>query len=555
MQVKKILTSLTLILTIFAWMFSSAPIVHGQDEPPATNEPAQDVETETETATASATSTETATSTAIPSLTPTEFIAKKNQPVFISDEYVNDEVLIRFHSTRAKESLNADMKLLGGEIIDEIEELDVIRLKIPYGTVEAFIAEMRNKSGVVYVEPNYYLQALDTLPNDTSYPSQYGLANIRAPQGWDISTGSNSVIIAIIDSGVDINHPDLAGKIVGGVLGKGKDFVNNDDNAQDDFGHGTHVAGIAAASSNNGFGVSGVSWGAKIMPVKVLNSGGGGTFANAANGIIWAADSGAQIINLSLGSTSPSITLQNAINYAYGQGVTIVAAAGNDNGAVRYPAAYSNVIAVGATDSANARYGSSNYGTELDVVAPGVNIYSTRLGGTYGNNTGTSMSAAYVAGAAAILRNYISSPSAIQTRLESTALDLGAAGYDTSTGFGLIQLDAALLNIPSPPPNPAPNSASGWSPFNQPFPTLTFSPTSSNITITQASTLTSAATQTPTHASIDTPTSTITPTNIPFIKEQSAANYWLPCLGILCLLAGLLILFLVRNSRARSRLL
>ena len=146
------------------------------------------------------------------------------------------------------------------------------------------------------VEPDYPVQALDTFPNDPSFASQYALTAIHAPQGWDISTGSSSVTIAILDSGVDLNHLDLAGKIL-----QGYDFVNNDNVPFDDYGHGTHVAGIAAALGNNGLGIAGVSWGARILPVKILDASGNGSYSNVATGIIWATDQGAQIINMSLG--------------------------------------------------------------------------------------------------------------------------------------------------------------------------------------------------------------------------------------------------------------
>ena len=227
--------------------------------------------------------------------------------------------------------------------------------------------------GVIYVEPNYIHRITDTIPNDTYFASdQYGLENIRAPQGWDLSTGSTAITIAILDSGVDLDHPDLASKIVPGY-----DFVNNDGVPQDDNGHGTHVAGIAAAVSNNGLGVAGVSWGARIMPVKVLDETGTGSSTDIADAIIWAADQGADVINMSFGASSPSTTIENALNYAYSNGVTLVAALGNDGRELPYeecgilgcteysfyPAAFEHVIAVGATDSGNTKAGFSNYGT------------------------------------------------------------------------------------------------------------------------------------------------------------------------------------------------
>jgi len=323
--------------------------------------------------------------------------------------------------------------------------------------------------GVVYVEPNYIYTMTDTIPNDTFYAAnQYGLVKIRAPQGWDLSTGSTSIVIAILDTGADLDHPDLASKIVPGY-----DFVNNDSVPQDDNGHGSHVAGIAAAVSNNGLGVAGVSWGARIMPVKVLDSSGSGSSTNIANALMWAADQGVDVINMSFGSPSPSTTIQNAINYAYGKGVTLVAAVGNDGKQLPYqqcsffvctdysfyPAAFDHVIAVGATDSSNAKASFSNYGTPLDVMAPGVSIRSTYFDPSdpntnyYADMSGTSMSSPFVAGLAAILLGLpgVDTPEAVEQALKDSALDLGTPGRDNNFGDGLIQMDGAIQEVQPPP--------------------------------------------------------------------------------------------------------
>jgi subtilisin family serine protease len=191
------------------------------------------------------------------------------------------------------------------------------------------------------------------------------------------------------------------------------------------------------------------------MPIKVLDASGNGTSANAAAGIIWAVDQGAQVINLSLGGTSPSAVLQSAVDYAYANGVVVVAAAGNSGtNFVLYPARYPHVIAIAATDETNEHAGFSNFGPEVALAAPGAFIYSTKPGGTYGYLSGTSMSAPFVSGLAAILRGIpgIGGPDQIAWEMESTALDLGPAGKDQLFGFGLIQMDAAIrLALPSTP--------------------------------------------------------------------------------------------------------
>lgn len=325
-------------------------------------------------------------------------------------------------------------------------------------------------------------------PNDPGYGQQYGLQRIRAGPGWASSTGSEEIIIAIVDTGVDLTHPDLAAKIV-----PGWDFVNNDPIAQDDHGHGTHVAGIAAAITNNGLGIAGVSWGARILPVKVLNAAGSGYTSDVAAGIIWAADHGAKVINLSLGGPSSSATLESAVNYAVARGALVVAAAGNSgNSTPNYPAAYPAALAVAATDSADARASFSTFGPFVDIAAPGVSIASTVPTGVcdlcspsgYASLSGTSMATPHVAGVAAVLAGLAGAPTSalIRAAIESTALDRGPAGRDDLFGHGVVQLDAAIRfleqggSTPTPAPSPTP-TASRTATRTPPTTTPTSSPT------------------------------------------------------------------------------
>jgi subtilisin family serine protease len=279
---------------------------------------------------------------------------------------------------------------------------------------------------------------------------------------------------------VDLNHPDLASKIWTnpGETGGGKetngadddgdgyvddwrgwDFVNGDNDPQDDYGHGTHVSGIAAAASDNGIGIAGMAWGARIMPLKILDSGGNGSDSDVAAAMVWATDHGAQIINLSLGGDAPAAVMEAAVNYAYGHGVTVVAAAGNTGKpGVVYPAAYPNAIAVAATNSNDNHASFSSYGAEVDLAAPGVGIYSTywtRTGGsTYTSLSGTSMAAPHVAGVAALLASLpqFNTPDKIRLALEATALDLGPVCRDPYYGIGLVQaFDAVELDPNSRP--------------------------------------------------------------------------------------------------------
>ena len=388
------------------------------------------------------------------------------------------EVLVKFRGDAHPASVRAALSAQNARAVGEVAALGVQRLKVPEGQELAIIAALRRNPLVEYAEPNYILYAIDTNPDDTyfnpPYSRQWGLTQIQAPAAWDVTTGSSDTTIAIVDSGIDLGHADLMEKIwvnddetPGDGLdndGNGKvddvngwDFANNDNNPQDDHGHGTHVAGIAAAQTNNGKGIAGVSWGAQLMALKVLNAGGTGTYADVANAVTYAANNGAKIINLSLGGSDPSSVLEDAVEYAHHHlGCVVVAATGNTSGAVLYPAKYAEAFAVAATDSNDQQYWSSNYGPEVDVAAPGVSIYSTYLGGGYTYMTGTSMAAPHVAGLAALIWSACPSYTndEVESRIEMTAVDLGAAGWDLYYGHGRIDAYGALHCAPSLGANP-----------------------------------------------------------------------------------------------------
>ncbi len=317
----------------------------------------------------------------------------------------------------------------------------------------------------------------ELVPNDPTYPDQWGLnntgqaisetgtivgtpgADINMEAAWDIHTGDNSVILAIIDTGVDYDHPEFAGRTVAGF-----DFVNDDSDPADDNGHGTSCAGIAAAAGNNGAGVAGVNWNCQIMGVKVLNAFGSGSFADVAEGIEWAADNGANVISLSLGGGFDQAT-EDAVNYAHDLDVVVVASRGNNNtSAASYPGSYDNAIAVGALSPCNDRktpttcdgefWWGSSFGNDLDVMAPGTRIHTTDITGSGGYDAGdyfsefngTSAACPFVAGIAALLRS--SEPALtnqqIRDRMNETATDIGAAGFDDQTGWGRVDAAAAL---------------------------------------------------------------------------------------------------------------
>ncbi|MGC9219414.1 MAG: S8 family serine peptidase, partial [Athalassotoga sp.] len=313
-------------------------------------------------------------------------------------------------------------------------------------SVEKAISYFKSIPGVLYAEPNYISHALSVTPNDPDYSDQWALPDIQAPQAWQVSKGSNTVIVAVIDTGVSSTHPDLQG-----ILVPGYNFVSNNTDTMDDFGHGTHVAGIIDADTNNGIGIAGVNWGGvsstKIMPVKVLDSTGSGNDFDISEGIVYATQHGAKVINMSFGGISNSQTEQEACQYAYNNGVTLVAAAGNNAlNTLLYPAAYSTVIPVAAVGSNNQIAYYSNYYSNV-VCSPGSDILSTYYATSTESNTyaylyGTSMAAPQVSGLAALMiSNGITGPANIRNIIQNTATNIGPS---STYGYGLINAYKAL---------------------------------------------------------------------------------------------------------------
>jgi len=314
---------------------------------------------------------------------------------------------------------------------------------------------LRALPGVRYVEPNYLAFAFAT-PNDPYFSQQYGPQRIQANLAWDIWQPQRTVYIAIIDTGIDSNHPDLTNKMRRHSNGMvyGWNTLNNTTNALDDNGHGTHCAGIAAAEINNGVGIAGVAaWNpnvansrayVQLMPVKVLSSSGSGSLDAVARGITWAADNGAHILSLSLGSGSGAQQLQDAVNYAWNRGCLIVAAAGNGgSSSPQYPAYYTNCIAVAATDSSDRLASFSQYGSWVDIAAPGVGILSTIPNNRYASYDGTSMACPHVAGAAAVLWSH--NPSLTNAQLRAV-LETNVDPYQPYSGR-TIAPNAGRLNV------------------------------------------------------------------------------------------------------------
>ncbi len=365
--------------------------------------------------------------------------------------YRPGQVLVKFR-TQVQQTETA--RALAGydlPVLEILGGLDVLRVAVAVGEEQDVVQTLLEDPRVEFAELDYAVHATIT-PNDTNYGLQWGPEKIHAPAAWDLSTGTSDVVVAIVDTGVDLNHPDLNDKIV-----PGWDFVGDDPYAQDDHGHGSHVAGIAAAETDNGLGVAGISWGARIMPIKVLDKNGDGYYSNVAKGVRYACNHGAQIINLSLGGSTASSTLQHAVEDVYQNGCLMVAAAGNDANNVDYPAGFPEVMAVAATDQDDSRASFSDYGPEIDVAAPGVGIYSTVWNPpdvhTYSWKQGTSMAAPFVAGEAALIWSLCPEFTNVEVRsiIQSTATDRGAPGWDRFYGWGRIDVAEALgATVPTP---------------------------------------------------------------------------------------------------------
>jgi len=284
-------------------------------------------------------------------------------------------------------------------------------------SVNAVASAYAKNSNVIFAEPVSIVHAFATNPNDPYFSGgfQYGLTNIQAPAAWDRTTGSSGTLIAVLDTGINYNHPDLSSKV---NLTDAYDFVNDDNDPLDDYGHGTGVSGVIAAATNNAIGIAGTNWQATILPIKVLDSSGDGTITDINEGIAWVRAKGVDVINMSFGQYSASPTLQQSCLDAYNDGIVLVAAAGNGNvDWATYPAYYSTVIAVAAvdenderslwsgTDPTTWRRQASNYGDWISVCAPGSSICSTNMGGGYSvGNDGTSFAAPFVAGVAGLIK-------------------------------------------------------------------------------------------------------------------------------------------------------
>jgi subtilisin family serine protease len=329
--------------------------------------------------------------------------------------------------------------------------------------VDAAVAALQGAPGITSASPDYVRTAAGA-PDDPLYaPHQRAHARaVRLLPAWDRTTGSPDVVVAVLDTGIHFRHPDLLGKVL-----PGWDAVDDDPSPVDDNGHGTFVAGIAGARASNGEGVAGVASGSPLLPVKVLDQDGQGTDADIIEGIVWAADHGADVLNLSLSGPGRSAALDAAVRYAVDRDVVVVAASGDHGSEIpEYPAASPGAVSVGATDADGRLAHFSSWGDTVDLVAPGMDVASTALGGGYAKGDGTSFSAPLVAGVATLLRSVEPDLAArdVGNRVVNSSKDIGAQGRDPQTGRGLLDAAASLgakLRQPVAVPDRAASDAPG----------------------------------------------------------------------------------------------
>ena len=410
---------------------------------------------------------------------------------FSQENYFSkNELILEFKSTNIKnksklfrvnkrlDKINDSLKLNSFKIIGNKKDKNTFLLKFKNEVDIKSIIEVYIKTNLFeYVEPNYMVKGhglMQTTPNESFYLSRQWShynngsftlspstndADIDTDLAWDITQGDPNLIVAILDTGLKLDHPEFSGRIVAGY-----DFVNNDSDPTDDFGHGTNVAGIALAKGNNSIGYAGVNWNSKIMICKVLDNTNSGYYSWWADAIYFAVDNGAKVINLSAGGSGSSTLLEEAINYAYDNNVSVVVSTGNQNSTIQYPAKYTNAIAVGSTNSNDKRSNpffwsttsGSNYGAELDFVAPGNYIYGLRHTSNTDYNYywgGTSQAAPHLTGVISLLLSVNPSLTASQIRLilQQSSQDLvgdsfDTVGWDQYYGFGRINAFNAISN-------------------------------------------------------------------------------------------------------------
>ncbi|MBI0577742.1 S8 family serine peptidase [Neobacillus cucumis] len=362
-----------------------------------------------------------------------------------TNAFHDQELIVKFSLNLSKAERNAILKQVNGTEEDHLGDGDFSFIKFPNGTDLTKAAQrLLAQKKIIWAEPNYKVKST-YIPQEPDYSKQWYLNKIQMPKAWDITKGSSQIKVAVIDDGVQQDHPDLKGKIVSpfnAVTGNARYTPHE---------HATHVAGIIAASFNK-TGIAGIAPNVKIMPINVFDGEEASDYA-VALGIKYAVEHHADVINMSLGSPNYSVLLDYYANYAKSKGVILIAAAGNDGTFTKtYPAALNSVVGVGATSSSDHVAFYSNKGSFVDFTAPGSNIFSSINGSSYAPLTGTSMASPVVSGVAALIRsrNPFLTPDQVESVMKHSVIDLGAKGRDDYYGYGRIDAYKAVSNTSSP---------------------------------------------------------------------------------------------------------
>jgi subtilisin family serine protease len=360
-------------------------------------------------------------------------------PAVAALPFIEDELLVQSLPGADGRSVAAAIEAAGAVVLDEIPEISLLRLRIPAGHQRGIAAALIADGLIEAAHKNYILTA-EATANDPFVPLQSHLDRIRASRAWDITTGDARIVIAVVDSGIEAAHPDLAGKVLDGW-----NVRTSSNDARDAHGHGTLGAGAAAAVSNNGTGIAGVTWNCPILPVRVADDFGRASARDAAAGLLWAANHGAKVINLSFAPLWSNSLVKSAAEAAWGRGALVVISAGNGGG-THAAVGYDQALFVGAVDADGRLAAFSDRGPFVDLVAPGTSIYSTSLAGGYRHADGTSFAAPLVAGVAALAwsRNHQLRPVTVQQLVVQSAADLGDAGRDDEFASGMVDALAAV---------------------------------------------------------------------------------------------------------------
>ncbi len=360
--------------------------------------------------------------------------------------YVPGRLLVKFKDGTTGRTAGTVISGAGGDLQERVGKIDVSVVDVPVGETAGALAQVRASPAVEYAERDVAVSSFDITPNDDLWSTQWGPRVIEAPRAWDTTRGLASVVVAVLDTGAELEHPDLGGAFV-----EGHDVVDDDADPSDDSGHGTAAAGVIAARTDNGRGGAGICWSCAVMPVKVLKADGSGNTSSLAAGIVWAADHGARVISMSLGGVGRTQTLADAIDYAQRRGIVMVAAAGNSGSSTpNYPAAYPGVLGVAGTTESGPLYSWSNYGDWVQVAAPGCNT-APWLHGEYVEFCGTSSATPLVAGIAALALS--ASPAATGAQVEE-AIRKSAVPLPGSVQNGRVDASRPLAALGAVAPAP-----------------------------------------------------------------------------------------------------